>query len=244
MTFTLIPSIDLRGGHVVRLREGDFARETDYGSDPVAVAERFAAAGTRWLHLVDLDAARGGERQTTAIESVVSAMAGRLACQVGGGLRTEESVGSMLAAGAARVVLGTSAVDDQAMIGRLVERHGPDRVVAALDIRDGLAVGGGWLPGAPGLRLEIALKALAKVGVGWLAVTAITRDGGLGGPDLELLRGVVEASPGGIIASGGISSIADLEAVRALGCAAAIVGRALYEGRLDLRTAIDAVDQA
>lgn len=244
MTFTVIPSIDLRGGHVVRLREGDFARETDYGSSAVAIAEQFAAAGTRWLHLVDLDAARGGERQTTAIESVVSAMAGRVACQVGGGLRTEESVGSMLAAGAARVVLGTSAVDDQAMLGRLVERHGPDRVVAALDVRDGLAVGGGWLPGAPGLGLGIALEALAKVGVGWLAVTAIARDGGLGGPDLELLRRVVEASPGAIIASGGISSVADLEAVRALGCAAAIVGRALYEGRLDLRAAIDAVDEA
>jgi phosphoribosylformimino-5-aminoimidazole carboxamide ribotide isomerase len=244
VAFAVIPSIDLRGGHVVRLREGDFARETDYGTDPVAVAERFGAAGARWLHIVDLDAARGGDRQTGAIESVVAALAGRVACQVGGGLRTDETVAAMFAVGVARVVLGTSAVTDQALLGRLVERYSPDRVVAALDVRDGLVLGGGWLPDAPGLALESALQGLAGIGVGWVAVTAIARDGGLGGPDLDLVRRTVDASPGKVIASGGISSIADLEAVRAVGCAAAIVGRALYEDRLDLREAIDAVDEA
>jgi phosphoribosylformimino-5-aminoimidazole carboxamide ribotide isomerase len=230
-------------GRVVRLREGDYARETAYDDEPVTVAERFAAAGARWLHLVDLDAARGEPRQAAAIERVVAAMTGRMRCQVGGGLRDEEAVEAILSAGAVRVVLGTSAIVDPALVGRLVERHGPDRIVAALDVRDGRAVGGGWLPGAPARAVETALGSLSDVGVGLFVVTSIRRDGGLGGPDLDLLARVIAADRGRVIASGGISSIADLEAVRALGCDAAIVGRAIYEGRIDLRAAVLAADE-
>jgi phosphoribosylformimino-5-aminoimidazole carboxamide ribotide isomerase len=244
VAFTVIPSIDLRGGRVVRLREGDYARETAYAEEPVIVAERFAAAGARWLHVVDLDAARGEPRQTPAIERVVAEMTGRMSCQIGGGLRDERAVEATLAAGAARVVLGTSAIVDPALVGRLIERHGPDRVVAALDVRDGRALGGGWLPGAPDRAVEAALEGLADVGVGLFVVTSIARDGGLGGPDLDLLARVIAADRGRVIASGGISSIAHLEAVRALGCDGAIVGRAIYEGHLDLRAAVLAVDAA
>jgi phosphoribosylformimino-5-aminoimidazole carboxamide ribotide isomerase len=241
VAFLVIPSIDLRSGRVVRLREGDFARETSYGSDPVAVAERFAAAGARWLHLVDLDGAAGEERQTATVEAVVRAVAGRMACQVGGGLRDEASVAAMLDVGVARVVLGTSAIADPDLTGRLAARHGPDRVAAALDVRDGLAVGGGWLPGAAGTAVEVALARLADVGIERFVVTAIARDGALAGPDLDLLARIVALERGRITASGGVSSIADLEAVRAIGCQAAVVGRAIYEGRLDLEAALTAL---
>jgi phosphoribosylformimino-5-aminoimidazole carboxamide ribotide isomerase len=237
--FDILPAIDLRGGRVVRLEQGDFGRETAFSDDPIAVARSFAEAGARWLHVVDLDGARSGEpAHAVVIRDLVHAVGDRVAVEVAGGLRTESSVAAVLAAGATRAVVGTAALRDPAFAGRLVATHGPERVAVAIDVRDGLALGEGWRAGAAGSRAADALAALADQGVRTFEATAIDRDGLLGGPDLELLTELVALGRGEVIASGGVSSVEDLRSVRAIGCGGAIIGRALYEGRLDLAQAI------
>jgi phosphoribosylformimino-5-aminoimidazole carboxamide ribotide isomerase len=240
--FAVIPAIDLRAGRVVRLVEGDYARETSYGDDPVSVARAFVSAGARWIHLVDLDGAKGEPRQAATVERIVQAVGEAASCEVGGGLRSADAVDEMLRTGAARVVLGTALLRDPTLARVLVTRHGPEAIVAALDVRDGLALGDGWVAGAMARDADGALNALADAGVARFVVTAIVRDGALGGPDVELLRRFVETGRGAIVASGGIASLADLEAVRDVGCEGAIVGRAIYEGVIDLATAIRTVD--
>jgi len=233
--FEILPAIDLRGGRVVRLEQGDFERATAFSDDPVSVARSFAAGGARWLHVVDLDGARTGQPAHTAvIRELVDTVGDRVAVEVAGGLRTAAAVAAALAAGAARAVVGTAALRDPAFAGRLIGTHGPERLAVALDIRDGLALGEGWRAGAAGVHAEDALVALADEGVTTFEATAIQRDGLLGGPDLELLKRLVGLGRGEIIASGGVSSVEDIRAVRLLGCAGAILGRALYEGRIDL----------
>ncbi len=242
MSFELLPAIDLRGGRVVRLRQGDFESETVYATDPLDVARAFVAAGATRIHVVDLDGARSGAPvQAEVVARVIVGVGERARCQVAGGLRSAEAVGACLALGAQRVVLGTAALRDPGFVARLVERHGTASLVAALDVRDGIALGEGWRAGAVGSPVDVALRTLADVGVERFAVTAIERDGLLTGPDLGLLERLVALGRGAIIASGGVSSIDDLRAVRAVGCAGAIIGRALYEGRLDLAEALLAV---
>lgn len=250
--FIVYPAIDLRGGRVVRLQQGDLTRETVHGDDPAVVVRRFAAAGAEWIHVVDLDGAVAGERrQTDVIRSVLAApaAAGSVATptirfQVAGGLRTRSAVSEVLAAGASRVVLGTAALADADLVADLVTSNGTDRIAIALDVRDGLAVGSGWVQGAAGVPVDRALTRLLAVGTTTFVVTAIERDGLLGGPDLGLLSGLVDTTRGSgatIVASGGIASVADLQAVRAIGCRGAIVGRALYDGAIDLADAIAAM---
>jgi phosphoribosylformimino-5-aminoimidazole carboxamide ribotide isomerase len=241
--FELLPAIDLRGGRVVRLVEGDFARETVYGDDPARVAARFRDAGARWIHVVDLDGARDGTwRQTALMERIVETAGPGVACELAGGLRDEAAVATALATGARRVVVGTAALRDPEFAARLIERHGADRIAIALDVRDGLAVGHGWVQGAAGLPVEAALAALAERGAATFIVTAIERDGLLSGPDLALLARLVGANLGRIVASAGVSSLDDLEAVRRIGCSGAVVGKAIYEGRLDLAAAVRLLD--
>jgi phosphoribosylformimino-5-aminoimidazole carboxamide ribotide isomerase len=241
-SFDVLPAIDLRGGRVVRLLRGAFDRETVYGGDPIEVAERFVADGARWLHVVDLDGARDpAGRQADLVRAIVGGVGESARVEVAGGLRDEESAAAMLAAGAARVVVGTAALRDPTFARRLVDRHGSERVAVALDIREGRAVGHGWLPGGPGIPVEEALAALAAAGVGTFEVTAIDRDGTLSGPDLALLGRVVALGRGAVIASAGISATDDVLAVRRLGCTGAIVGRALYEGRFTIRSALEAL---
>jgi phosphoribosylformimino-5-aminoimidazole carboxamide ribotide isomerase len=234
-SFELLPAIDLVGGRVVRLRQGDFAQETSYGDDPPAVARAFADAGAEWLHVVDLDGARDGEpRQLQLIADVVQEVYGRMRVEIGGGLRSAEAVAGALGTGAARAVVGTAALRDPSFALDLVARHGPRRIVASIDVRGGLALGEGWREGAHGLPAADAVAMLAAAGIETFEVTAIERDGLLEGPDLALLRSLVALGRGRIIASGGVSSVADVIATQAAGCAGAIVGRALYEGRVAL----------
>ncbi len=234
-TFELLPAIDLRDGRVVRLRQGDFARETAYADDPVAVARSFAAAGATWIHVVDLDGARVGEpAQLGLVSAIVAEVHGTTRVEVGGGLRTPEAVAGAIGTGCARVAVGTAALRDPAFAASIVARHGSARVVASIDVRDGMALGEGWRTGAPGIAAADAVAMLAAAGVGTFEVTAVDRDGLLGGPDLALLRTLVGLGRGRIIASGGVSSLADVLAVQAAGCSGAIVGRAIYEGRVDL----------
>ena len=240
--FEVLPAVDLRGGRVVRLRQGDFARETAYSDDPVAVAAAFADAGASWLHVVDLDGARTGEPgHTQVISALIDAVGDRMAVEVAGGLRSEAAVAAALEAGAARAVVGTAALRDPELARRLVVSHGSHRIVIAIDVRDGRATGHGWDVTAASTDALEAIRALAGAGIETFEVTAIDRDGLLAGPDLDLLASAVALGCGRIIASAGISSVDDLQAVREAGCAGAIVGRALYEGRLLLGDAIDAM---
>ena len=241
--FELLPAIDLRGGQVVRLEQGDFERETAYESDPVAVARRFADVGVAWLHVVDLDGARAGEpRQLEVAARIVAETLGRARVEIGGGLRTAEDVAGVLGTGAARVAVGTAALRDPAFARDLVDRHGASRIVGSIDIRDGLALGEGWRPGAAGVPAGDAIGMLATAGIETFEVTAIERDGSLEGPDLTLLRSLVALDRGRIIASGGVASIEDVLAVQAVGCAGAIVGKAIYERRIDLQSLLVALD--
>ena len=237
--FVILPAIDLRGGRVVRLRQGDFEQETAYGDDPVAVAASFAEAGALWLHVVDLDGARTGiPAHVGAIEAIEKAVRGRTSVEVAGGLRDEAGVSRVLDSGAARAVIGTAALRDPKFAGRLISAHGSERIVVAIDVRAGRAVGEGWTKDAAGVDAVETIRALAAAGVRTFEVTAIDRDGLLGGPDLALYEQLVALEGVSIVASGGIASPEDLRAVRDLGCTGAIVGRAIYEGRLDLAEAL------
>ena len=240
--FEILAAIDLRGGHVVRLQQGDFDRETAFSDDPVAVARTFVDGGARWLHVVDLDGARSGAPvHGQLIREIVAAVGERASVEVAGGLRDEASVAAVLAVGAARAVVGTAALDDPSFTGRLVDTHGPERIAVAVDVREGQAVGQGWSAETDGVDAVAAIEALGEVGVTTFEVTAIDRDGLLGGPDLELCQRLVDLGTGSIIASAGIASVEDLETLRAIGCSGAIIGRALYDGTLDLPVALEAV---
>jgi phosphoribosylformimino-5-aminoimidazole carboxamide ribotide isomerase len=237
----LIPAIDLRGGRVVRLRSGVFAEATIFGDDPVEMARRWVGEGATRLHVVDLDGAQQGRPVQAKLLAGIVAAAG-VPVQVAGGLRDEVAVRDALTAGADRVVLGTALIADPAMAARLIARSGAERIVAALDVRGAEVVGEAWRPGAVGRPLFEVLSDLLAAGVQVFAVTAIERDGLLGGPDLDLYERTRAAAPGAhLIASGGIRGAEDLRALAGAGCDAAILGRALYEGQLTMADALRAV---
>ncbi len=235
------PAIDLRGGRCVRLLEGDYTRETVYGDDPVAVARGFAAAGARWLHVVDLDGARAGRPvQADLVASICAAV--DIPVQVGGGLRDAAAVGAALAAGAARVVLGTVAVRDPELAAAICRAH-PGRVAIGLDARDGRLRVAGWTEGAETTASAAAARA-AGLGAAAIVYTDIGRDGTERGPDLEGTRAVAQAAGAPVIASGGIGALGDVRAVAALGVAGVIIGRALYTGAVRLADALAVAEAA
>jgi phosphoribosylformimino-5-aminoimidazole carboxamide ribotide isomerase len=241
----LYPSIDVRGGHTVRLQQGDYARETVYDESPVAVARRYEAAGARWIHVVDLDAARSGAGENLAIvEAICAAVECRV--QVGGGVRSVADAGDRLGAGAMRVVVGTAAVEHPELVDELCRLH-PGQIAVGLDARGREVAVRGWEQ-ASGLDLLDLAARFADSGVSALVVTEIGRDGMFSGPDVDGLGAVLRASALPLIASGGVGGLADLVALRSLevdgrSLAGAIVGRALYEGRLDIEEAIAACSQ-
>jgi cyclase len=243
-SFEVIPAIDLRGGRVVRLTQGDDARRTVYGEEPEAALEEFAAAGARWVHVVDLDAAFGEPPQAEVVARLAAA-ARRLGVliQSGGGLRDRGAVGRVLEAGCGRAVVGSLlARDPEAFAALAVEFSG--RIVPALDVEGGEVRVEGWRRGA-GAPLEALAEVVAGAGCPAVLVTAVERDGTLGGPDLALTARVAELARTPALVSGGVRSLADLEAARDTpGLAGAIVGRALYEGTIDLAAAVRAVEAA
>ena len=236
----LYPAIDLRAGRCVRLHQGDFAAETVYDDDPVAVARAFALAGTQWIHVVDLDAARSGEPANLAvIERIVRAVDCNVQC--GGGVRSVAAADALLLAGAARVVVGTAAVENPALVDELCARH-PNRIAVGLDARGREVAVRGWVEGSGADLVELAVRFEAS-GVAALVVTEIGRDGTMEGPDLEQLRTVLEATTIPVIASGGVGELADIMGLAALEVRqrrllGAIVGKALYEGRFRLAEAL------
>lgn len=232
----LFPSIDLRHGRVVRLHQGDFAQETVYGADPVAVARSYAEAGASWIHVVDLDASRRDGTNRDAIVALAAAV--EVPVQAGGGVRDA----SLLDAGVARVVLGSAAVDDPDLVARLATSH-PGQVVVGLDHRDGEVRVRGWEEGS-GRQLLDLVDELALPGVAAFVVTDISRDATLAGPDVEGYTTLLGATEVDVVASGGVGTLADLAALAALEVsgrrlAGAIVGKALYEGRFTVPEAIN-----
>lgn len=225
----LLPAIDLLGGRCVRLLRGDFAAVTSYSADPVATALALVEAGTRALHVVDLDGARRGRPAHAATIGAIVRAAG-VPVQVGGGLRSLSDLSAVLEAGAWRAIVGTAALRRPGWAAEAVRRHGADRVCVALDVRGESLFVAGWTEGAD-RRLDQALEDLAAAGVRSLLVTDIERDGALAGPDLELWRRFAELAFD-VTAAGGVASAADLRALAALGLEGAVIGRALYEGRV------------
>ncbi len=244
----LLAAVDLRGGRAVRLTQGDFDRQDDHG-DPVAVATRFVAGGARWLHVVDLDAARLGvpvQRETVV---AIARQAG-VPVQTGGGVRGPADVDELLAAGLARVVLGTAALDDPGLLRRCAERH-PGRVALGLDYRRGAtgtleAAARGWVQGS-GRTVGEMLEAAADVPLGAVVATGIAHDGTLAGPDLPGLAEVLAVTALPVVASGGVGTLEDLAALAALrdrrsgrALAGVVVGKALVENRFSVAEGVSA----
>ncbi len=237
-TPALFPAIDLRGGRCVRLMQGDYDRETVYGDDPVAQALAFQEAGADWVHVVDLDAARTGDPVN---RPVVAAMAAALdvPVQTGGGVRSVVDARALFDAGVARVVLGTAAVEDPDLV-TVVADHGP--VAVGLDVRGDEISVRGWTEGS-GLRLSDALVRYSALGTSAFVITRIERDGTLEGPDVEGLAAALAATDVSVVASGGVGRPTDLDDLVALNVAGRriagiVLGRALYEGTVDLADAV------
>lgn len=229
-TFRLIPAVDLLGEEAVRLERGDYERVTLREAEPAALVRRFVGAGAGTVHVVDLDGARSGRLRPELIRALVEAAA-PAQVQASGGVRSVADAETLLAAGAARVVVGTAAFAEPDSVDRFADALG-EALVVAVDVRDGRVAARGWQDDA-GLSVEEALARCRASGVARILCTAIERDGTLAGPDLALLRQAVDGGLG-VLAAGGVSSEDDVAAVEECGCEAAIVGRALLEGRIPL----------
>jgi phosphoribosylformimino-5-aminoimidazole carboxamide ribotide isomerase len=246
MSFTVYPAIDVRAGRVVRLAQGDYARETCYADDPVALARRYAKDGATWLHLVDLDAARDGSYTLHAMLARIVRDTG-LAIQTGGGVRSAADVQSLFDAGAARVVVGSLAVREPERVSGWITQFGAGRLTVALDTRrddQGLwrLPLHGWTQ-ASDRNFDQLLAYYTDSGLQHLLCTDIARDGMLSGPNPELYRTVLQRSPGlEVQASGGARHVEDVAAMRAAGCAGIVLGKSLLEQRIELGAALEFQD--
>ncbi|NTU83240.1 MAG: 1-(5-phosphoribosyl)-5-[(5-phosphoribosylamino)methylideneamino]imidazole-4-carboxamide isomerase [Chloroflexales bacterium] len=234
----LIPAIDLKDGRCVRLYQGDFAQTTVYGDDPAAMAVRWVEQGARRLHVVDLDGARDG-RPTNhdAVRAIVRAAG--VPVQLGGGLRREEDVVAALELGVERVILGTAAVAHGELVARLAARFG-DRLIVGVDARDGMVAIAGWTE-TSAVRATDLVRQMARIGVGRVIYTDISRDGTLTEPNFGALAELLWPDGPAIVASGGIAQTEHLRRLAALGAESAIVGKALYDGKIDLAEALKAL---
>jgi len=238
----ILPAIDLRGGKVVRLARGNYARQTTYDDDPVAVARRFVAAGAEWIHMVDLDAARTGRpANTDAVRAVADAVDARI--ELGGGARSTAAVESMLAGGVSRVVVGSAALEDWAWFEKLAARDDlAGRLALGLDARSGRLAVRGWTEQLEALAVDLAARVRGWP-LGAVIYTDISRDGMLGGVNVEATAEVIDATDVPVIASGGVASLDDVLRCRQIGCAGAIIGRAYYEGKIDLTRAMEIAEK-
>lgn len=234
----LLPAIDLMGGRVVRLVQGKANEQTVYSDDPVGTAKRWAGLGAAWLHVVDLDGAfTGAYRNIELIEQLIRSVSCKV--EVSGGIRTEAALARAFEIGAARVVLGTKAAEEPHFVERAVKEHG-EQIAVAIDMRAGQVVTSGWTAVSAMTATGLARK-MAGLRVATLIATDTARDGTLAGPNLGMLKELLSHVQVSVIASGGISSLDDLLALKTLepqGLAGAILGKALYDGVIDLRSAI------
>lgn len=243
MRFTVYPAVDISEGRCVRLLQGQFGTETVYSDDPVEVALGLAAAGARWLHIVDLDGAKTG---ISSNRDLVLEVVKRASCpvQAGGGLRSMQDVEDVIAAGANRAVLGTIALEDPDEMARACKRFG-ERIAVSLDARSGELATHGWTVGT-GVPVDEAVKAFEAAGVSLFIYTDVSRDGAMTGPDVEGLKRVTEMTDIPVVASGGVASLEDVRTVARLrneGVGGVIVGRALYERKFSVGEANLAADE-
>ena len=238
----LYPAIDLRGGNVVRLEQGDFARETGYSNDPVAVASSFVDAGAEWIHVVDLDAAAGTGNNRSVVQRIARTVSAKV--QTGGGVRSLDDAQELADAGVARVVMGSAAVRDPGLVDAVAKVVD---VAVGLDHRNGEVATDGWLRGST-LTLSSAVGQYPSAAA--FIVTDISRDGMLAGPDIDGLQSLLSLTSTPVIASGGVAKLGDLRELRDARVAAdgvvrtlagVIVGKAIYEGRFDVRDALKAL---
>ena len=237
----IFPAIDLRDGKVVRLTEGDYDRMTVYSADPMEAAAQFLAAGAAWLHVVDLDAARDSGQKNFPVIKRLAEHSG-LCLEVGGGARSEETVRRYLDAGVKRVILGTAAVEQPALLERLAAAY-PGRIAAGVDARNGLIAIHGWRTITDLNAMEF-VRALPQRGVGTVIYTDIARDGMLSGPNFAAYAHLSGINGLNVVASGGVSSEEDVAALAGMKLYAAIIGKAYYDGRIDLKRAIRIAGEA
>ena len=232
----IYPAIDLYGGKAVRLYKGDYAQMTVYNDDPVAVAKDFAAQGAVCIHLVDLEGAKSG---TTPNFDTVAAIKAEtdLFCEIGGGIRSMETIDKYLSAGIDRVILGTAAVTEPGFVEAAVAKYG-EKIAVGIDIKDGFVAIKGWTVKSEENAFDFSGK-MEKIGVKTLICTDISKDGAMQGTNHELYRELSERFGMDIIASGGVSSLEDVERLAKLGIHGAIVGKAYYTGAIDLKEAIE-----
>ncbi len=240
--FRIYPAIDVRGGRVVRLAQGDYARETPYAQDPLSLAQAYAAAGASWLHLVDLDAARAGGYTLSALLRAIKKQSG-LSVQTGGGVRDESDVDGLLTAGADRIVVGSLSANEPERVAGWLRRYGEDRITVALDARR--ADDGRWFPATHGWTrqgersLADLVRFYARNGLRHLLCTDIARDGMLSGPNFDLYCLLRQWAPQvAVQASGGARDVSDVREARQAGCAGIVLGKSLLEGSIDLGEAL------
>lgn len=230
----ILPAIDLRAGRCVRLRQGDFAQETVFGDDPVAMARHWRAAGATWLHVVDLDGAKSGRPQNGEIIRALAQVPG-LSCQLGGGLRTEADLEAAFAWGVRRAVVGTQAVRDGDWLGRMARRF-PQRLLLGLDAKNGQIATDGWLDVSTTTALELAQRC-ADLPLAGIIYTDIQRDGMMNGPNVPATHALAAATALPVYASGGVGTLDHVRALASFPLAGCIIGRALYERAFSLADA-------
>ena len=233
----LFPAIDLYEGKAVRLFKGDYAQMTVYSNDPIEIARDFEAAGAAWAHLVDLEGAKDG---TTPNLEIVRQIAGEttLSTEIGGGIRNMETVRTYLENGVDRVILGTAAVNDEAFLKETIGTYG-DRIAVGVDVKDGFVAIKGWTENSAYSCFDFCEK-MVSMGVAYLICTDISKDGAMQGTNRELYRQLSEKFPVNITASGGVSTLEDIRALRKLDLYGAIVGKAYYNGAITLKNALEA----
>ncbi|CRF28905.1 phosphoribosyl isomerase A [Mycobacterium tuberculosis] len=236
-SFIIYPAIDIRGGKCVRLIQGDYNQETVYNENPLEVAKAWESQGAKWIHLVDLDGAKAGYPVNDKLIGEI-AKSVRVPVQLGGGLRTEEDVDHVLSLGVSRIILGTAAIENREFVNRVLAKHG-DKVAIGLDARDGYVATRGWLETSAVKADELAVD-LAREGAKTFIFTDISRDGMMGGPNVEAIVHLAKVSGQTVIASGGVSQYDDLKRLArhaSEGVGGAIVGKALYTGSIKLEEA-------
>ena len=232
----IYPAIDLYGGKAVRLYKGDYAQMTVYNDDPVAVAKDFAAQGAVCIHLVDLEGAKSGTTPNFDTVAAIKAETG-LFCEIGGGIRSMETIDKYLSAGIDRVILGTAAVTEPGFVEAAVAKYG-EKIAVGIDIKDGFVAIKGWTVKSEENAMDFTAK-MEKIGVKTMICTDISKDGAMQGTNHELYRELSEKFSMNIIASGGVSSLEDVQRLAKLGIHGAIVGKAYYTGAIDLAQAIE-----
>jgi phosphoribosylformimino-5-aminoimidazole carboxamide ribotide isomerase len=238
MTLTIYPAIDMRGGNCVRLLQGDYDKETIYGDSPFDMARCFAADGAEWIHMVDLDGAKDGKRVNDRFV-IEAAKELKVKVQIGGGIRSEADILHYLENGVTRVIIGSIAVSNPQFAIEMIQKYG-EQIVVGIDAKNGYVATHGWLTTSEVKAVELS-KRFADAGAETFIFTDIATDGTLSGPNIAAVCEMARATGKNVIASGGVSSLADLSALNAEGVRGAIVGKALYENRFTLKEALDEV---